>query len=163
MSDLFLYAVVATILGASLVTGVLLAFSLAVMRALLLLPPEAGMFAMQRINVLIVNPLFLLLFLGTGALALFVAVVAWIGRAEPGAWWLLAGSVAYLLGPLAMTIARNVPLNDRLAGRRPEQAAEEWPRYVGAWLPWNHARSAVGVLSALLLLVGLVSHLSRAT
>ena len=50
---------IAAIVGGGLVTGLLFAFSLVVMRALLELPAEAGMTTMQRINLLIVRPLFL--------------------------------------------------------------------------------------------------------
>jgi uncharacterized membrane protein len=110
---------------------------------------------MQRINVLIINPLFLATFLGSSALCLGVAVIAVRGIPSTGALLLLAGAVAYLLGPLATTVVFNVPLNNRLAKVVPHEAEAEWPKYVSAWLRWNHVRTALGVTGTALLAVGL--------
>jgi uncharacterized membrane protein len=149
------YLAIAAIVGSGLVSGLLFAFSAVVMRALQELPPEAGMSTMQRVNVLIINPLFLLAFMGTSALCLAIAVVGVRGASSQGALWLLAGASAYLLGPLGVTMAFNVPLNNRLASVAPNQASAEWPRYVAAWLRWNHVRTLLGALATGLLSVGL--------
>jgi uncharacterized membrane protein len=140
----FLAVVAAT--GCGLMSGLLFAFSLVVMRALRELPPEQGMSTMQRINVLIIHPLFLLLFLGT-ALAC-AALLLWPGKAP---WALSLGASAYLLGPVGVTLAFNVPLNNRLAALHCDQATVEWPPYVSAWLRWNHVRTAIGVAGTALL------------
>lgn len=59
-------------LGSGLMAGVFFAFSTSVMKALDQLPPNESIAAMQSINVAIINPLFLSVFLGTavGCLAL---------------------------------------------------------------------------------------------
>ncbi|MCU0943624.1 MAG: hypothetical protein MUE35_13875, partial [Hydrogenophaga sp.] len=89
---------IAAIVGSGLVTGLLYAFSLVVVRALLELPAETGMTAMQRINQLIVRPLFLVPFLGTALLcAVLLAAALW--QRGPGSLALGAGAAAYLLGP----------------------------------------------------------------
>lgn len=146
---------VAAIGGCGLMAGLLFAFSLVVMRALRELPAPQGQLAMQRINVLIVTPLFLLLFLGTALLCVLLAVLAWRGLPAAAAWWQLAGCAAYLLGPLGATVAFNVPLNNRLATARPAQAAVVWPPYVAAWLRWNHLRTALGLAATVLLALAL--------
>ena len=64
------------ILGAGIVTGLLFAFSNFVMTALARLPEEHGMFAMQQINEKIINPIFLLFFLGTPGLCIVLAIGA---------------------------------------------------------------------------------------
>ena len=156
MQELLQLLVIAAIVGSGLVTGLLFAFSVAVMRALLQLAPEAGMSAMQRINVVIINPLFLLAFLGTSALCLAIAVVIAVrGSFAAGSFWLLLGAAAYLLGPLGTTMAFNVPLNNRLASVDVSRAAEEWPRYVAPWLRWNHLRTLLGALAMVFLALGL--------
>ena len=156
MQELLQLLVIAAIVGSGLVTGLLFAFSVAVMRALLQLAPEAGMSAMQRINVVIINPLFLLAFLGTSALCLAIAVVIAVrGSFDAGSFWLLLGAAAYLLGPLGITMAFNVPLNNRLASLDASRAAEEWPRYVAPWLRWNHLRTLLGSLAMVFLALGL--------
>ncbi len=148
-----LFAILALV-GGGLITGLLFAFSLVVMRALLELPPEEGMSTMQRINVLIVRPLFLLPFLGTALLCVVLAVGAlWQGGA--GSIALAGGALAYLLGPLGVTMAFNVPLNNRLARVDLREAQLLWPRYVNDWLRWNHVRTALGAVSIALLAWGL--------
>ena len=149
--------VVAAIVGSGLVTGLLFAFSLVVMRALRELPAASGMAVMQRINVLIVNGLFLALFLGTALLCAVVAVVAWRGLPNAGAAWLLAGAVCYLAGPLGVTMAFNVPLNNRLAATAATAAAVAWPAYVAPWLRWNHVRTALGAVGIAALALGLTA------
>jgi len=149
------YLVIAAIVSCGVISGLLFAFSIVVMRALQQLPTAAGVLAMQRINVLIINPLFLATFLGSSALCLGVAVIAVRGIPSTGALLLLAGAVAYLLGPLATTVVFNVPLNNRLAKVVPHEAEAEWPKYVSAWLRWNHVRTALGVTGTALLAVGL--------
>lgn len=46
---------------------------------------------------------------------------------------------------LALTILRNVPLNDLLAAR----GAAFWPSYLRDWGFWNHIRAAASALAAL--------------
>lgn len=149
------HIVIAAIVGSGLMSGLLFAFSVVVMRALRELPAPVGMFAMQRINVLIINPLFLLVFLGTAMLCAAVGVLAVRGLGGAAAPWLVAGAVAYLAGPLGVTVAFNVPLNNRLATVPADRAEAEWPAYVKAWLVWNHVRTALGALSVGLLGMGL--------
>lgn len=154
MPTLLQLATIAALVGASLITGLLFAFSLVVMRALLELPPEEGMTTMQRINVLIVRPLFLLPFLGTSLLCLLLGAGAlWQGGAA--AIPLIAGALAWLLGPLGVTMVFNVPLNNRLARVDLREAQVLWPRYVHDWLRWNHVRTVLGALSIALLAWGL--------
>ena len=59
----------ASALGSGLIGGVFYAFSTFVMRALARLPAHEGVAAMQSINVAVINPLFLGVFLGTAATA----------------------------------------------------------------------------------------------
>ncbi len=98
-------------LGAALVAGIFFAFSAFVMRALGRLPPAGGIAAMQSINVAVLNPVFFAAFFGTAVLSLALAVAALVGWSLPS---LLAGSLLYLVGTIAVTIVFNVPLNNRL-------------------------------------------------
>jgi uncharacterized membrane protein len=159
MNTLHLCLVIAAIVGCGLVSGLLFAFSVVIMRALLQLPPEVSMQAMQKINIVIINPLFLLAFLGTTVLCLAVAATAVFGEFHLGSRWLLAGAVAYLLGPLGITMRFNVPLNNQLAETPANQAEIEWPKYASEWLRWNHARTALGALAMVFLCIGLANSL----
>ena len=65
--------ILAAALGAATIGGVFFAFSTFVMRALGQLPPTQGVAAMQRINVVVLNPVFLGIFVGTAVLQGLVA------------------------------------------------------------------------------------------
>lgn len=155
MSTLIMVIIVASITGAGLITGLLFAFSNFVMRALADLPPDKGMFAMQRINKTIINPIFLLLFLGTPLLCLLIAVQSVTRMGEPGSLSLLIGALAYLTGPFGITMRFNVPLNNLLAGADVSRSDEIWPMYQKKWQRWNHIRTYIGVAAVVFLSIGL--------
>jgi uncharacterized membrane protein len=155
MSGLITAIIVASITGAGLVTGLLFAFSNFVMSALADLPSDKGMFAMQRINEKIINPVFMLLFLGTPVLCLLIVVISGQKINEPGSVYLLVGALAYLIGPFGITLLFNVPLNNQLARANTSDADEFWPMYQKRWQWWNHIRTYIGVASIVFMAIGL--------
>ena len=134
-------------LGCGLIAGVFFAFSSFVMRALGRLPPAEGMAAMQSINVVVLNPVFLGVFMGTAVSCLAAVVLALLRWREPGSAWLLAGGLLYLVGTFLVTIAFNVPRNDALAAVVPTapEAARLWADYLVSWTAWNHVRTAAAL------------------
>jgi uncharacterized membrane protein len=143
----------ATALGCALIGGVFFAFSTFVMRALARLPRGEGIAAMQSINVTVINPLFLGVFLLTAlacAALMGVAVLRWPG---PGAAYLLAGGGLYFAGTFLVTLIFNVPMNKALAplGRGEPRGATYWPHYVAGWTAWNHVRTIAALAAAALL------------
>ena len=62
-------------LGSGLIAGTFFVFSVAVMRALGQRPANEGMAAMQAINIVILNPIFLGVFLGTTIVSLLAALL----------------------------------------------------------------------------------------
>ena len=149
--------VVMAITGAGLITGLLFAFSNCVLRALADLPNDKGMFAMQRVNEKIQNPLFLFLFFGTPVLCAVIALASARPLATPGGLLLFAGALSYLVGPFGITVLFNVPLNNRLAEADRSGADGVWPAYQKQWQRWNHARTYIGVLAVILLSAGLAA------
>lgn len=119
------------------------------MKALARLPSANGIAATQAVNVTVLNPVFLPVFLGIVVLCLGLVVVGIIYRATTGAGWLLASSLLYLLGTFLVTVVCNVPLNNRLAAVTPSSTAgaELWAHYLARWTAWNHVRT-VAALSA---------------
>lgn len=63
-------------LGSGLMAGFFFAFSVSVMKALGRLPPAQGIAAMQSINVVVINPMFLVAFFGTAAVCVALAISA---------------------------------------------------------------------------------------
>ncbi|MGH8672836.1 MAG: DUF1772 domain-containing protein [Burkholderiales bacterium] len=142
--------VLLTCVGAGTIGGVFFAFSTFVMKALTQLPASQGVAAMQRINVVVLNPLFLAVFAGSAILAGACAFVSFFPWSTPGSPLLLAAGLLYLLGSFFVTMAFNVPRNERLARLNPEsaEAASYWPVYVSEWSRWNHLRTAASAASA---------------
>lgn len=137
-------------ISAGIVGGVFFAFSTFIMKALAQLPASQGAAAMQRINVVVLNPLFLSVFLGTALLAAACVVMSALSWSTPRSILLLASGALYLVGSFLVTMTLNVPRNERLAGLAPEslQAAEYWVVYLREWSLWNHVRSAASIASA---------------
>jgi uncharacterized membrane protein len=137
--------------GAGVVAGVFYAFSTFVMKALSRLPPGEGAAAMRSINVAVINPLFLGLFLGTAVVCAATATGALLQWDRAGSGWLLAGSAFYLIGVFAVTLLFNVPLNDALATAQPDHRAPQWTDYLTRWTTWNHVRTLAGIAAAVAL------------
>lgn len=133
-----------TCLGAGIIGGVFFAFSTFVMRA------NQGVAAMQQINVVVINPLFLGSFIGTAVLAAGCIVAAFFPWSPPRSALLLAAGLLYLVGTFFVTIAFNVPRNNRLAalGEESSKHAAFWPTYVAEWTRWNHVRTVAAIGAA---------------
>lgn len=137
-------------IGAGLIGGVFFAFSSFVMQALAGLPAGQGIAAMQRINVVVLNPLFLGVFVGTAVLSALCVVAGFFPWGTARSLLLLTAGLVYLLGSFGVTAAFNVPRNKRLAVMAADsiQAREYWPVYVREWSRWNHVRAAASTVSS---------------
>jgi uncharacterized membrane protein len=144
------------VVGSGLMAGVFFAFSTAVMPGLRRLRPSAGAEAMQHLNVVIQNPLFLLVFMGTGLICLLVAIGALVTGAA-GAVWLVIGALLYVVGSVGLTMGVNVPMNNRLDAANPitDTGAAIWADYLTRWTAWNHVRALACTAATAALAVGL--------
>jgi uncharacterized membrane protein len=155
--DSILYLAVFAAVGSGLMGGLLFAFSNFVMKALLQQPPASAIRTMQAINLMIVNPLFLAIFLGTALATAILAVTAFLRLSTSGMPLLLAGAVLFLLGTFGVTMIFNVPLNNALATQDPGSgaAAEFWLAYVSKWMVWNHVRTVASLAAAVCLILAI--------
>ena len=130
--------------------GLFFAFSISVMQALRTLSPTCGIAAMQSINVVIINPLFLTVFLGTAPACLLATILSLVWE-RPGTLATIAGSAFYLIGVLFVTMQLNVPLNNALARVSPDtsEAVAVWNTYLARWTAWNHVRAVAGLAATL--------------
>jgi uncharacterized membrane protein len=149
-------------IAAAAVGGMFYAFSTFVMRGLDRTGPVAAITAMRGINTEAqANAPFLVVFVGSALLSAAVVVTAVARIGQPGGWLLLAGGVAGVAG-FVVTIAFNVPLNNRLDAVDPgalgaAEAAREWAAYLSTWTAWNHVRAAGGIAAAVSMALGLSS------
>ena len=157
MNELMDILTFAAVLGSGLVAGIFFAFSTFIMRALGQLPQNQGIAAMKAINVTVINPLFFLAFFGTGAVCLPVAFLSLVSAAGTHRAYLLAGCALYLFGCVLVTMAFNVPLNNRLASAEPDSSGAEalWAHYLSRWTLWNHVRTAAPLAAAGLFVMAL--------
>lgn len=151
-------------LGCGLIAGAFFGFSVFVMRALRDLPTAQGIAAMRSINVAVINPWFMGALFGTAALCVVGIVRAARDLADAGAGLLLTGSLLYLILTVGVTVAFNVPLNDRLAGVDPAsaEAPATWAGYVTRWSRWNHVRTAGALAASGAFIVALAQHAGAA-
>jgi len=140
----------AATVGSGLIGGLFFIFSNTVMKSLDALPPAAAVAAMNSINRVILNPLFLLAFFGTAVLCLTVLVVYWPHIAQRGGVLACGGAVIYLVGSIGVTMFFNVPLNNKLAAVPPSgtDLAAQWLAYRVPWTNWNHVRTVASLLAA---------------
>jgi uncharacterized membrane protein len=142
-------------LGSGLVAGMFFAFSSFVMKALGRLPPHEGISAMQSINIVVINPVFLDVMLGTAVACAGFIVVSLLNWGDPRSGKLLLAGLVYLIGTLLVTLAFNVPWNNALAAAAPDSAegAHLWTQYLDRWTIWNHVRCAAALVTAALLTI----------
>jgi uncharacterized membrane protein len=135
--------------SALLIAGVFFAFSNFIMAALTRLAPGQGMSAMNAINVTVINPLFMALFLGTGLIGAALIVAHISGLADPAAMRIMAGALVYIVGVIGVTMMFNVPMNNALAAAIPigPEGAAIWARYLSGWTFWNHVRTIAALVS----------------
>lgn len=159
MNPLLTLTVLAGAIGSGVIAGVFFAFSTFVMKALAEVSPVAGIQSMQAINRTVINPWFLTPFLGTAVIGLLAAVYGLWQWQQPMSGWLVAGGVLYVLGTFLVTVAANVPMNEKLAAAdaTSDDAAVYWPHYLSRWSLWNHVRTAAAGLATIAFILALRS------
>lgn len=134
------YVLLAARVTTGLLAGLYFAYAVSVMPALKAMPDEMFADVMNKINVVIVNPLFLLgAFFGAPATA--VAYLFW----EQDAYAVAAAVLAVVT--LLITFAVNIPLNNALAEGGSRQDFE------ARWVGFNILRTLTGIASLVCLLL----------
>ena len=164
MTSLTLLFLITAALGSGMMAGLFCSFSGFVMQALSEIPRPNGIAAMQSINRVIVRPVFLFVFLGTGLAAALAVGTGWQQLDKTALVWTVAGGVVYVLGSIVVTIAFNVPLNNRLASvdAESEEGTKVWEAYLVTWVRWNHVRSIATIVSTVSLIVAVLHANGRA-
>lgn len=121
---LTIVALVAATVAMGLFAGLFWTFSVAVMPGLRQVDARTFVGSMQRVNVAIVNPVFLLVFLGAPVLTIVAGVLQLGADDRAPLPWIVAGFV--LSAAAFVTTARaNIPLNNALdAAGHPDQVGD---------------------------------------
>lgn len=152
--------VILALIGCALIGGIFFAFSSFIMKALARLPFSQGMLAMQSINVVVLNPLFLTLFMGTALTSLLVSIIAIMGWGTPSAPYFIIGALLYIVGTFMVTGMGNVPLNNQLASIAATDpfASETWQHYLDRWTQLNTLRTVCAIAATVMFIIGLIKH-----
>lgn len=138
------------IVTTGLMSGLLYGWSVSVIPGTKRVPASNYVDTMQHINRAIINPAFIVPFMGI-PLVLGGAAVMQFRAGDHRRGWLLTGATAtYLVGVLGVTIGRNVPLNDALEafdlrGSTSDAVEHRRTTYERPWNRWHHLRTIASV------------------
>ncbi|GAB4582701.1 anthrone oxygenase family protein [Nocardia sp. IFM 10818] len=154
MFALRIAALVAATLSTGLIAGVFYAYANSVMLALRQSDDRTMIDVMQKINVVILNPWFMIGFLGTVGFSV-LAVALHLGKdVRTTLIWLVVALVLNIIA-FAVTAGLNVPLNNQLeAAGDPGQIADlaaVRAQFESAWIRWNILRAVLHTLAFLVL------------
>jgi len=132
-------------------------FSARVMPSLGRMANAAGITRMQGFNRTAEQGPFMLCFFGAALAGGYLIYRVVRGDRSTADLLLAAGGAAYLAG-LLLTIAYNVPLNDKLATLDPHAASSVafWRDYLSGWTTANTVRAGLSAMATALLISGLV-------
>jgi uncharacterized membrane protein len=149
-------ALLAAAIASGIVGGIFYAFSSFIMAGLARVPSDHGAAAMRSINVTVINPSFMAVFLGTTFASVLLTGWALFDADNAAAVPTLIASLLYLGGCFGVTMMFNVPLNNRLASVEPADEPALWAHYLRVWTRWNTVRTIAPLISSALFVVALV-------
>lgn len=143
----------------SLVAGLVLTFAIVVMPGIRALGDRDYLRSFKAMDRIIQNnqPVFMLVWLGS-AVALLASTILGIWRLEGlDRILLVAACAVYIFGVQLPTVMFNIPLNNRLQSLDLDTIAEQEllataESFDSRWLRWNALRTAVAILTTILLL-----------
>jgi uncharacterized membrane protein len=136
-------------LTTALSAGLLFGFEVAVNRGLAALSDREYVRAMQSINRTIINPAFMLSFMGPLVL---LPLAAWLVADARSI--LIGASLLYMIGVMGVTSAGNVPLNDKLSrANADESASTARQQFESPWNRLHHVRTFCAAVVVLLVFV----------
>ena len=131
------------ILQVGLTAGLLFIFSIAVNPGLARLNEEEYYRAMKFINLAILNPIFLFIFIGP---LITMPLLTYISRNDSKFFILtLFSTILYFLGVLLITSLKNVPLNNKLEKLNSDEFNDIFLWYKKPWNFWHNIRTFFGI------------------
>jgi uncharacterized membrane protein len=149
-----------------LFAGLLYAFSVAVVPALRAIKGTAHVSAAQSINLKIINPVFMLSFLGPVVL---LPLAAFLHRDTPQFGPLVAASILDIIGAVGVTVAGNVPLNNKLdkidvstlSEAEADQIRNEYQGPGSPWMRFHAIRTLVATAATAIVFIVCLSKNGR--
>ncbi|MEL7547524.1 MAG: anthrone oxygenase family protein [Pseudomonadota bacterium] len=137
-------------LCAALVAGVFQSFSDFVMAGLRRAAPAGGIEAMQQLNRTVFRSQFIFTFLALVPASLGLAIYAFFATDGTARLLMIAAAIVYFVTVFVVTIAGNVPMNERLDElvHTSAEAAAYWDHYGRVWTRWNTVRTIGSIVTA---------------
>jgi len=139
------------ILQIGLTSGLLFIFAFAVNPGLARLSEEEYFRAMKYINIVILNPIFFLVFMGPLITMPLLTYLRW----NDSSMFILIpiSTILYLLGVLLITTIKNVPLNNKLEKLNSTEFKGVFIWYRKPWNFWHNIRTFFSIISFLMLII----------
>ena len=136
-----------TLILTGLSAGFFFAWSVTVIPGTKTVSDKTYLETMQNINKKIINPIFFIMFFGPALLLIYAAI-----DLDPIK---VSAAITYLIGPISITMTRNVPLNNTLEEKDLNQMSKaeekEFRRnYENKWNFWHYTRTVISVISFIL-------------
>lgn len=140
------------VVATGLMSGLLYGWTVSVIPGTRRVAADHYVDTMQQINRAIINPAFLVPFLGVPAVLGAAAYVQFRTGDHRRAWLLAGAAATYAVGVLGVTMGRNVPLNDALdafdlQGAGGDAIEQRRTTYETPWNRWHRLRTAASVAS----------------
>lgn len=105
---------------------------------------------MKSINKKILNPIFFILFFGPVPLLIY--------KATSLEYLSTVAALTYLIGPIGVTVTKNVPFNNKLDAQDLANFTQKEERsfrkmYEPIWNKWHYIRTFISVISFVLVLI----------
>jgi Predicted integral membrane protein len=142
------------LLTVALSAGIYFIFSNTIIKSLSDFPSELATKTMQKINQVIQNPFFLIIFFGP---LLLGSTLSWhylAVKEARGRLWILLSFLTYFLGVFLITVIFNVPMNNKLDNNTD---GSYWPYYMIHWTRFNTLRFLCCLLTIIFLFLGLIA------
>lgn len=136
----------------TLLAGVFFGYAVSVNPGLHRLKDSEYVRAMQSINIVIQNPLFFLSFMGP---LILLPWVTFLAHGEATFGWLLAATITYVVGSFGVTVAGNVPLNEKLARADVSQATAARAAFEKPWNALHAIRTLASIAATVLFFAAL--------
>ena len=151
------------VIVSGLMAGLLYGWAVSIIPGTIRVGDHTYVETMQDINRAIINPAFVIPFMGV-PLVLGAASVVHFRTGDTRRGWLLAGATGtYVVGVLGVTVRKNIPLNDALdafdlpaAGS--EDLSDRRRTYEGPWNRFHRVRTAASVVSFALAAAAMAAH-----
>ena len=157
---------VITTLFAGLIAGLFYSWSISVTPGLAKLGDENYLSSFQSMNRAIINPVFLIVFMGLAILLILLSYFSYNSPTPVQFWYILSAAVLYLVGVMLVTFLGNIPLNNSLEALQinsmnVEQMASFRLGFESKWNTLNTIRTICSSLSFLSLVVACIHSSSK--